>query len=149
MNEGWVYGGELSKEGLENLISSFQGLKILSWDLERLDSPSGVDLRFTGCAFAKNLEIRWEAISPGGPFQVLVLSDSKLEGLPIKLIPGSWERRECTIMVSEQAKRRFGSQFGIPSEREDGVINFRCQVFLRDGIVTFVSSRGADSGQKS
>ncbi len=149
MNKGWVYSGELSGEALNSLIQSFPGLTILSWDLAKLDFPSGMELRQAGCAFNSRLEIRWEA-SSDAHFKVLILSDGELTGLPkeLKALEGDWQCSESTILLLDLEDKRFAPQFSAyPGSGSRA--RLRCNVFLRNGVVTFVSPREVYHAEES
>ena len=71
----WVYSGELNKDALCRLIASLPERIVLSWDLARLDFPQNMEVRQAGCAFNREIEVRWEMVSDD-LFRVLVLSDT-------------------------------------------------------------------------
>jgi len=150
MNKGWVYSGELDEGALRSLIQSFSGLTMLSWDLARLDFPAGVELRQGGCAFGRSLEVRWEPTS-GGRFRVLVLSDAEIPNLlpEFKLVEGDWQRSESMLRLVDLDDKRFTPQFSAYLGGGRSGVQLRCSVFLRNGIVTFVSPREVSYAQKS
>jgi len=150
MSKGWVYSGELAADALRSLLHSFPGLTLLSWDLAQLDFPAGIEPRQAGCAFSSSLEVRWEPVAEGR-FRVLVLSDVEIPNLPPEFEPaeGDWQRSESTLRLVDLDDKRFAPQFSAyPGGGRSGV-QLRCSVFLRSGIVTFVSPREVSYAQKS
>jgi hypothetical protein len=150
MNKGWVYGGQLDNATLRSLLQSFAELRILSWDLARLDFPPGIELRQAGSAFNSNLEVRWEATSHAR-FRVLILSDTELTNLPqeIKLLEGTWQHHESELHLVDLDDKRFAPQFSAyPGGGRSGA-KLRCRVFSRNGVKVFVSPREVQYAEKS
>lgn len=146
MNQGWVYSGELGAEALAQLIERLPERVLLSWELSRLDFPNGVELRDAGCAFNREVEIRWEKITEGR-YRVWVLSDVERNDLSeaLKPVSGNWEISESKTRLINLEDKRFSPQFEVYPVVRTREALLTTRVFYRDKIATFVSPREVTS----
>jgi len=146
-SEGYVYWGRLNKkEVMELAITLLEdgggGVFHVVETLASYGPPSeGIpsDLGEGGSIFSSHVELRWTS-KDAGMFDILLLSDRKIDRLPqgLKPVPGPWETREETVILIDTNDRSISPQFrGYPR----GATKLATRIFYRGGIATFVSPR--------
>jgi hypothetical protein len=138
MKPGFVYAGTLGVIELQRLLEHLQDGVWLSWDLAEIGFER--TLRGSGAAFNRRCEIRWERTGENG-FRVLVLSDERLEGMPLPEAGREWSVEETAVYLVPLDSPQYNPPFhrypciDLPKGK------LRSCIFYQGGMARFVSAR--------
>lgn len=140
---GFVYAGELTKEGLQNLLKQLgSNFTYFVWTLKTFTAGENIlsDFGDNGIAFNEACEVKWRR-TKGENFRVLLLSDSPKNNLLLDQIEGKWEVEEQTTYLFSLEDKRIAPPFNQYPVVNKAKAKLRCKVFYRDGVAMFVSPR--------
>lgn len=142
---GFAYAGTLDAGELQKLLGRLRDRQWLSWNLAHIGF--GRSIRDSGAAFNARCEIRWQRIGEDA-FRVLVLSDNRLEGLPLPEVGGEWSTEEAAAYLIPLDSPQYNPPFHRYPVADSPRARLRGRVFYQDGVARFVSAREVTTGEE-